>query len=222
MIRSLMNMSPTAIIASLLAVIAAMSIHEMAHALVSWLLGDPTARYRGRLSLNPLAHIDWAGLLCLFLFGFGWAKPVPVDPRHYRNEKAGMVWTSFAGPVANVLLAFVCMLLYYGLGMLAPQFALTNGFGQFLMQLLSYTVTMNVGFAVFNLIPVPPLDGAKVFWAFLPDDQYYRFMQPQPWVQLVLLVVIFSGILNTPLYLMRSSLTSWLASAAVWFWGLFV
>lgn len=217
-----MNMDITSILATLIAVIAAMSIHEMAHALMSWWLGDPTAKMRGRLSLNPFAHIDWAGILCLFFFGFGWAKPVPIDSRYYKDEKAGIVWTSFAGPLANVLLAFVCAFLYYGLVYMAPEFAIMNWLGKFLITVLQTTVVMNVGFAVFNLIPIPPLDGAKIFWAFLPDDLYYKYMNPQPWMQMILILLIFSGLLSTPLGLMRSTLIGWISQACMAFWGLFI
>ena len=109
----ILGQSLSQIIVLVIAVILSMSIHEVAHGLVSYWFGDPTARQAGRLSLNPFAHIDWSGLLCLLLFGFGWAKPVPVDPRYYKDPKAGMIWTAFAGPLANFLLSFVCVFLYY-------------------------------------------------------------------------------------------------------------
>ena len=97
------------IVSLVIAVILAMSIHEMAHGLVSYWLGDPTAKLQGRISLNPFAHIDWLGVLCLLLFHFGWAKPVPVDSSYYKDRKTGIIWTSFAGPIANFLLAFICV-----------------------------------------------------------------------------------------------------------------
>lgn len=222
MIRSLMNMDISTVIAMLIAVFTAMSFHEMMHGLVSWWLGDPTAKMNGRLSLNPFRHIDWAGLVCLLLFGFGWARPVPIDSRYYKDEKAGIVWTSFAGPMSNFLLCFIFVLAYYGLGMLAPSFALTNWFGQFLMTLFSVSASINAGFGIFNLIPIPPLDGAKVFWAFLPDNLYYKYMRPQPWMQMVLVVLLVSGLLSPLLSTMRGTLISWFSDAAMAFWGMFV
>lgn len=222
MIRSLLNLDFEGILCQAIAVILAMSIHEMAHALVSYWLGDPTAKRMGRLSLNPFHHIDWMGLLCLFLFGFGWARPVPIDSRYYKDEKAGIVWTSFAGPVANFLLSFVMILIYYGLAYLATGFALGNWFGQFLMNVCSYTAIISAGFGIFNLIPIPPLDGAKIFWAFLPDETYYKWMRPQPWMQMIFILLVCFGVFTTPLSAMRNTLIGWMSSAASAFWGLFL
>lgn len=219
MIRSLMNLDFESVIIQVLAVIFAMSIHEMAHALMSYTLGDQLAKRSGRLSLNPFHHIDWAGLACLLLFGFGWAKPVPVDPRYYKDPKAGMVWTAFAGPMANFLLSFVCIMFYYMLAGVAPAFALSNPIGTFLMRLLSVTAVISAGFGIFNLIPVPPLDGAKVFWAFLPDKDYFKFQHPNQWMYLLFLVLIFSGVITQPLGLMRNTLIDWMST----FWsGIFL
>ena len=95
-----------------IAVILSMSIHETAHGLVSYWIGDPTAKLEGRLSLNPFKHVDWLGLVCLLICGFGWAKPVPIDARYYKDAKTGIIWTSFAGPVANFLLSFICIFLF--------------------------------------------------------------------------------------------------------------
>ncbi len=215
MIRSLMNLDLEGIVIRVLAVIFAMSFHEMAHALMSYAFGDQTARRSGRLSLNPFHHVDWWGLLCLLLFGFGWAKPVPVDPRYYKDPKAGMVWTAFAGPLANFVLSFVCIMFYYMLAALAPAFALTNFFGQFLMQLFSATAAISAGFGVFNLIPIPPLDGAKVFWAFLPDRDYFRFQRPNQWVYFLFILLIVSGVASGPLNMMISTLIGWMSS----FWS---
>lgn len=215
MIRSLMNLDLEGIVIRVLAVIFAMSFHEMAHALMSYAFGDQTARQSGRLSLNPFHHVDWWGLLCLLLFGFGWARPVPVDPRYYKDPKAGMVWTAFAGPLANFVLSFVCIMFYYMLAALAPAFALTNIFGQFLMQLFSTTAVISAGFGVFNLIPIPPLDGAKVFWAFLPDRDYFRFQRPNQWVYFLFILLIVSGVASGPLNMMISTLIGWMSS----FWS---
>ncbi|WP_346671010.1 site-2 protease family protein [Faecalicoccus acidiformans] len=193
------------IVSLVIAVILAMSIHEMAHGLVSYWLGDPTAKLQGRISLNPFAHVDWLGVLCLLLFHFGWAKPVPVDPSYYKDRKTGIIWTSFAGPVANFLLAFVCIFCLILILKLNPLFLYSN-LGSLLESILSMTATLNIGFGLFNLIPVPPLDGSKVLFAFLPDEQYYRFIQGSPFFMLVLVVLIYLGILSQPLSMMQNGI----------------
>ena len=190
------------IVSLVIAVILAMSIHEMAHGLVSYWLGDPTAKLQGRISLNPFAHVDWLGVLCLLLFHFGWAKPVPVDPSYYKDRKTGIIWTSFAGPVANFLLALVCIFCLILILKLNPLFLYSN----LLESILSMTATLNIGFGLFNLIPVPPLDGSKVLFAFLPDEQYYRFIQGSPFFMLVLMVLIYLGILSQPLSMMQNGI----------------
>ena len=193
------------IVSLVIAVILAMSIHEMAHGLVSYWLGDPTAKLQGRISLNPFAHVDWLGVLCLLLFHFGWAKPVPVDPSYYKDRKTGIIWTSFAGPVANFLLAFVCIFCLILILKLNPLFLYSN-LGSLLESILSMTATLNIGFGLFNLIPVPPLDASKVLFAFLPDEQYYRFIQGSPFFMLVLVVLIYLGILSQPLSMMQNGI----------------
>lgn len=221
MIGALMRMDLQSILVTVIAVVLAMSVHEMAHGLVSWMLGDPTAKLRGRLSLNPFAHIDWTGLLCLLLFGFGWAKPVPIDPSYYKDEKTGIIWTSFAGPVANFLLSFVCLLIYTLLSVFAGSFSMSAA-GSFIISVLMNTAVISTGFGIFNLIPIPPLDGAKIFWAFLPDRDYYRIMRGSQWTTLIFIFLIASGILNGPLGQMRQTLLSWMLQACVSLVSLFV
>lgn len=184
-----------------------MSIHEVAHGLVSYWMGDPTAKLEGRLSLNPFKHIDWAGLVCLLFFGFGWAKPVPIDSRYYKDAKTGIIWTSFAGPVANFLLSFICVFLFYALYKFAPQFIFTAA-GNFISSVLSYTGLISTGFGIFNLIPIPPLDGSKVVFSFLPDDKYYKFIEGAPWMNFLFIALIFTGVLNSPLGMLRAQMIS--------------
>lgn len=189
------TLSISSLLIRVIAVILAMGVHEAAHGLVSYCFGDPTALNRGRLTLNPLAHIDWLGLLCLLVFGFGWARPVPVDSSYYNNRKTGMIWTSFAGPMANFLLSFLCVLLYYvcfRFHIVAP----------FLLNCLSSTAFLSMGFGIFNLIPIPPLDGSKILFSFLPDDQYLRFTAGSQITMFIFLLLIVSGVLNAPLSLM--------------------
>lgn len=194
-------------------VILSMSIHEVAHGLVSYWMGDPTAKLEGRLSLNPFKHIDWAGLVCLLFFGFGWAKPVPIDSRYYKDAKTGIIWTSFAGPVANFLLSFICVFLFYALYKFVPQFIFTAA-GNFISSVLSYTGLISTGFGIFNLIPIPPLDGSKVVFSFLPDDKYYKFIEGAPWMNFLFIALIFTGVLNSPLGMLRAQMISFFEMVA--------
>jgi Zn-dependent protease len=141
------------IIFSLAAVIISLTIHEFSHALISTAQGDDVPGSYGRLTLNPLAHLDLMGFISLMLLGFGWAKPVPISSRYYKNKRLGIILTSIAGPVSNLLLAFFSMLAFY----------LFNVQSEGVSTFLSTLITMNIGLAVFNLIPIPPLDGSKVF-----------------------------------------------------------
>ena len=152
------------------AVFLCLTIHETCHGLAALALGDPTARNLHRLSLNPLRHIDWLGLVMMFAAGFGWAKPVPVDPRYFRNPKWGMALTALAGPASNFLLAGLSLLLARVLAETAPN-SLAIVFFAVQLPMLS------LGLGVFNLIPFPPLDGSKVLAAFLPDRIYVRWMR---------------------------------------------
>ena len=199
------NIDLEGLLSLVIAVVLAMSIHEMAHGLVSYWLGDPTAKMQGRISLNPFAHGDWLGVLCLLLFHFGWAKPVPIDASYYKDRKTGIIWTSFAGPLANFLLAFICVFIYILLIVFLPQFVY-SGIGSFIVSTLSTSATLNVGFGLFNLIPVPPLDGSKILFAFLPDEQYYRFIEGSPFFMLVLILLIYMNVLNVPLAMLQNNI----------------
>ena len=199
------NIDLEGLLSLVIAVVLAMSIHEMAHGLVSYWLGDPTAKMQGRISLNPFAHVDWLGVLCLLLFHFGWAKPVPIDASYYKDRKTGIIWTSFAGPLANFLLAFICVFIYILLIVFLPQFVY-SGIGSFIVSTLSTSATLNVGFGLFNLIPVPPLDGSKILFAFLPDEQYYRFIEGSPFFMLVLILLIYMNVLNIPLAMLQNNI----------------
>ena len=193
------------ILYSAIGVILALSIHEVAHGLVSYWMGDPTAKLEGRLSLNPFKHIDWIGLICLLFCGFGWAKPVPIDSRYYKDQKTGIIWTSFAGPVANFLLSFVCVFLFYALYKFVPSMMISS-FGNIVLNCLQYTAIISTGFGIFNLIPIPPLDGSKIIFSFLPDQQYYKIINGTPWMNILFIALIFSGALNYPLGMVRSEI----------------
>lgn len=159
------------LLASLVVVFTALPIHEVAHGYIASKLGDPTAKNLGRLNLNPLAHFDPIGTTMLILFGFGWAKPVPVNPYYFKNRKNGMALTALAGPVSNILLATACFAIYKALYYFAPMGTVL----QIFLQVLNIIISINVGLAAFNLIPIPPLDGSKIIGFFMPMNVYYKF-----------------------------------------------
>lgn len=183
------------ILAVLLIIFLILPFHEWAHAFTASLLGDKAVKYRGRLSLNPLSHIDPAGALCMLLFGFGWAKPVPIDPRNFKNAKIGMAVTAIMGPVANLVAAFAGLLVYNLLFFFATGFLITD-IGGFVTVFLSYYVSCNVGLAVFNLIPIPPLDGSKVLFLFLPDKAVNYCYRYQQIFFIALFALLYLGVLD--------------------------
>ena len=179
--------------ASLLVIFLIMPFHEWAHAFTAYHLGDRGIKQRGRLSLNPLSHIDPVGALLIIFVGFGWAKPVPIDPRYFKNPKVGMGISALMGPVANFVAALFGGLVINALFAFFPSFMLVDNFGIYVRLFLSYYITLNVGLAVFNLIPVPPLDGSKGLFMFLPDrivNTIYRYEQ---YFFVVILILFWFG-----------------------------
>ncbi|MBQ5755040.1 MAG: site-2 protease family protein, partial [Oscillospiraceae bacterium] len=148
--------------------LVAIPVHEAAHAWASWKLGDDTARRAGRMSLNPMAHFDPMGAVCMIFVGVGWAKPVGINPYRFRRPKQGMALSAAAGPASNLVLAFFSLIAYKLIYYLAPATALW----EVLFSLSYYMVALNINLAVFNLLPVPPWDGSRIAWAFLPQRTY--------------------------------------------------
>ena len=200
-------------------VLFSLSVHEFSHGLAAYAVGDKTAKYSGRLSLNPLAHLDPFGAICLFLFGFGWAKPVPVNPWNFKNKKGGMILTALAGPFSNFLLAFIAMVIYTLLGGLRFSSA-SFGFtlASVFYELAYYMIMINLGLGLFNLIPIPPLDGSKVLTAILPERTYFKLMDYERYGFIILIILI-----NTPTF---NSLLNMCQSAVIDFYsniiGLFI
>lgn len=173
------------------AVLLCLSVHETCHGLAALALGDPTAKSGHRLSLNPLRHIDWLGLAMMFVAGFGWAKPVPVNPNYFKKPKQGMAVTALAGPASNFLLALLAMLISRLIYLYAPY----NAVWQTVFDFCLYTVApLSIGLGLFNLLPLPPLDGSKVLAMFLPDRAYAVWMRYERYGMLVLLVLSFADI----------------------------
>ena len=187
------------IIRALVALVA-IPFHEAGHALAAWLLGDATAKREGRLSLNPFAHFDLLGTLCMVFAGVGWAKPVSTDPRNFKNPKWGMALTALAGPAANLLLAYLGMVAWKILYYWAPTTMITI----FAARFLQYFVMMDVGLAVFNLIPIPPLDGSRILLAVLPERIYFGMMKYERVILIVLLAAVWGGFLDGPLSVMNN------------------
>lgn len=182
----------TNILLSVVPALICITFHEVSHGYVAYRLGDTTAKDAGRLTLNPLKHLDVLGLLMMVVFRFGWAKPVPVNMYRFQNPKRGMAITALAGPVSNVLLAIVFLFLY---GVL---FLPLKGSG-IVLQMIYLTAYISIAFAVFNIIPISPLDGSKVLFSFLPSEQYDKLMHYERYGMLLLLVVVATGVLGKPL-----------------------
>ncbi|MFR8088998.1 MAG: site-2 protease family protein [Lachnospirales bacterium] len=186
------------------ATLLAISAHEFAHGLISYWLGDPTPKRDGRLSLNPLHHLDLVGTICMLVFRFGWAKPVKVNPQYYKNPKQGMALTALAGPAMNLILAFLFLGIFVGLFHVTE--GSTEGILGYLMLLAQYTAIMNIGLGVFNLIPIPPLDGSKILGIFLPQRTYFQLMKYERYGGLLMIVLLYTGVLSRPLGFLRDGL----------------
>lgn len=208
------------LIYTLPAIVIALSIHEFAHAFVAYKMGDITQKERGRISLNPFAHVDWTGLLCLLIFQFGWAKPVQVDTRYFKDEKEGLVWSSIAGPVVNLLAGFIFVFIYFLLVKLNIYTYQSSGIVNYIMELLLMCSLINIGLGIFNLIPIPPLDGSKVLISVLPDKIYHQILRYEQYISILLLFVLVLGVLDNPLFYARTTIFGWYTTLATMILGI--
>lgn len=182
------------LLASLMVIIVVLPFHELAHGFVAYKLGDDTAKRANRLTFNPINHLNYLGAFCLILVGFGWADPVPVDPRNFKHPKRDMALVALAGPVANLIAALVGALLFnafitfvpYSTGMLYTSVSI----------FLQYYISVNIGLAVFNLIPLPPLDGSKILGAFLPEKTYVKMLMNERMLSMILLLLIALNVVD--------------------------
>lgn len=200
------------------AVVVALTFHEFCHGFSAYKLGDDTARNMGRLSLNPLRHLDPIGFLCLTFFRFGWAKPVQVNPNNFRSvdRKTGMLLTALAGPMSNIILCFICV----GIFSLIPIKvfnALPRFLAAWLFGFLQYLIVINASLAFFNLIPVPPLDGSKILFWLLPNRMYYITQTLEQYGFIIIMLLIVSNIPE----MILGPLTSGLVSSFYQFFHLF-
>lgn len=192
-------------------VLFALTVHEVSHGYMAYRLGDPTARNMGRLTLNPLKHLDPIGALCMVLFHFGWARPVPINARYFKKPRRDTALTAAAGPISNFIMAFLGLLVQE---ILLAVFIRHPASSQFVynlqyaaLTLFSYFHVLNLSLGMFNLIPVPPLDGSRIFLTFLPAKYYFGIMQYERYIQLGLMLLLWLGLLSRPLSFLVSALS---------------
>lgn len=183
------------LLASAVAALLCITFHELSHGFAAYCLGDPTAKNAGRLSLNPIKHIDPIGFLMMLVAHVGWAKPVPVDMRYFKEPKRGMALTALAGPASNFLLALAVL----GLGSLLYRFGPNTTAVAYGLLFLCYVAILSVGLGLFNLIPIPPLDGAKIFYSVLPDKYYRTMLVYERYVRYLVLAMAWFGVFSGPL-----------------------
>ncbi|MCL2031085.1 MAG: site-2 protease family protein [Oscillospiraceae bacterium] len=201
--------NPVALLYILPILVMTLTVHELCHGLAAFLLGDTTAKEQGRLSLNPLKHIDLMGFIALMIAGFGWAKPVGVDLRNLKKPKRDFALVAAAGPLSNFTLAFlltvVFVILWYAVS-LQPESAAA--------QALYYAILINIGLGVFNLLPIPPLDGSRLVAAFLPDRIYIKYLRTERFGMFIILALVMLGVLTEFLYTLRTAVFEGMIGAA--------
>ncbi len=200
------------IIMGLIPALLCITLHELSHGFVAYKLGDNTAKDRGRLTLNPLKHLDIMGLLMMMVFHVGWAKPVPVNMFNFKNPKRDMAITALAGPVSNILITIVFLFLFGALYI--PLQAAKAG--QYILNMLELTAYLSMGLGLFNLIPLPPLDGSKVLLSCLSNENYYKLMRYERYGMIVMLILVATGVLGRPLSVAIHTVYMWFFPIAQW------
>ncbi|MEG1985114.1 MAG: site-2 protease family protein, partial [Oscillospiraceae bacterium] len=192
-------------IARFLVLFLAIPVHESAHAYVSYRLGDPTAKNMGRLTLNPLKHFDLMGCISMLVVGIGWAKPVPIDPRYYKDPKKGMALSALAGPVSNLLMAFVGMI-FYKISFYSYYASSESQVLYYVTLILQTMVLINISLAIFNMMPVPPFDGSRILGVILPERMYFGIMKYERYIFFAMFALLFLGVFDKPLYYANNAL----------------
>ncbi len=200
------------ILQSVIPALICITLHELSHGFVAYKLGDDTAKRAGRLSLNPLRHLDPMGMLMMVIFRFGWAKPVPVNMYRFKDPKRGMAVTALAGPVSNILISLVFLFLYGALYLPLQR----SGVGLYVLEMLQVTAYLSLSFAVFNFLPIPPLDGSKVLFSVVSDEAYRKLMRYERYGSIALLLLVSTGILGRPLSTAVHFLYAHLIPVAQW------
>lgn len=204
--------------ARLFVMICILPVHEFAHAFVATKLGDNTARASGRLTINPLAHIDFFGALLILVAGFGYAKPVPVNPYNFKDSKKGMALTAAAGPISNLILAFAFMIFYCAVFKFTT--VIQGTFAYAIAYFFMYTAQVNISLAVFNLIPVPPLDGSRILRLIIPDKHYINFIRYEKQIVTVMFILIIVGVFDTPMAIASNFISHLFLKGAAAIFGL--
>lgn len=191
------------LLARVFIIFCVLPFHEFAHAFVAQKFGDDTARLSGRLTLNPLAHVDPFGALMIIIAGFGYAKPVPVNVGRFKRgkRKQQMALVALAGPVSNIIMAFISMMIFVGIHRITN---FSSEMAYYLYLFFFYACSVNISLAVFNLIPIPPLDGSRILNAVLPDKYYYKLMQYERYIIMLVFVLIFTNVLDGPISIASS------------------
>ncbi len=185
------------ILLSVPSTLIALSVHEYAHGYVSSKLGDPTPGMQGRLTLNPMAHLDLMGTILMILTGFGWAKPVQINPMYYKDRTKGMAITAAAGPMSNLVLAFIGLLVGTVSAIVAYKLGASTDVISAITIFTQFFAYRNLCFMVFNLIPFPPLDGFKIFGMFMPRNTYYKILQYEHYIMYILMFLSIAGVFST-------------------------
>lgn len=188
----------TNMILSVIPALICITLHELSHGYIAYRLGDKTAKNMGRLTLNPIKHIDIMGLIMMIAFKFGWAKPVPVDMRNFKNPKRDMAITAIAGPASNVIISCIFLFLY-GVAYI-PLSEAGGELSASILKMLYVTAYLSIAFAIFNIIPIPPLDGSKVLFSVMSDESYLKLMRYERYGMILLLVLVATDILGNPLH----------------------